>query len=107
MATVAAPVSKADYGDKQQIVADVTMSNSYTTGGEALTAANFGFRVGQIDALQAEPADGYVFEWLPATGKLKAYYFDIYGASADGPGIEVANGVNLSSVSVRCVAIGR
>lgn len=50
--------------------AKVTFDSSYATGGEALTAANFG--LDEIYTVIAAPNGGYVFEYDNTNSKLKA-----------------------------------
>ncbi len=67
----------------------VTMSNSYTTGGEAITAANAG--VGAIKGTpELQTVGGYVPEWVSSTGSVKVR--DL------GAGTEVVAGSDLSGV---------
>lgn len=105
MAATSSIVTRHDLGKGQVSIADITL-DTYATNGLALTASLFGFRVGKIDAVFAQPASGYVFEWDAANSKLKAFYAD-YDAGADGALIEVASGVNLAAVVTRAVAYGR
>lgn len=66
----------------------VTMSNSYTTGGEAITAANAG--VGAIKGTpDLQTVGGYVPEWNSGSVKVR----DL------GAGTEVAAGSDLSGVA--------
>lgn len=44
---------------------------TYATSGIAVTAAQVG--LGRIDSLVIDPAGGYTFEYVPSTGKVKAY----------------------------------
>ena len=85
------------------VAAEHTFTNSYATGGEAVTPDDVGLEV--IEQIIPSPASGYVFEYDAANGKLKAYYAD-YDAVADGAFIEVAEAVDLSSVTVQLMVIG-
>jgi hypothetical protein len=59
----------------------VDFDASYPTGGEALTADDFGMQ--DIIAMIVLPKDGYVFEYDIANGKLKAFVpFDAGSSSA-------------------------
>src|SRR5215471_2083413 len=80
---------------------------TYATGGVAVTAAQFQLDDHIFD-LDVRPAGGYLFEFLKATGLVKAYRQRDPAAAggADIPLPEVTNGVDLSSVSSRFVAVG-
>lgn len=84
-------------------VKTVTFDSSYPTGGEALTAADFG--LSSIVWAHASNASGYVFSYDYTNSKLLAYRGDNDNA-ADAPMIEVANAVNLSAVATRVTVIG-
>lgn len=105
----AVKVNSEDVGMGETIVSTVTMSNSYTTDGEALTAQDLGFRVGErLDLVALGGASGYVLEWVPdATypdrGKVKVYE----EADSAGAMAEVGNGTDLATVTFRAVAFGR
>ena len=75
---------------------DVTMSNSYSTGGDTLDLSAY-FQ--SIDVIQIEtPVCGsYLLEVDRSSGKVKAY---------SGVGTEVGSGTDLSSVSFRIRVIG-
>lgn len=80
--------------------------NTYATNGIAFTPANFGMV--RIDYMNIPPAAGYVFEVDYANSKIKAYR-QKDPANAGGADIalpEVANAVDLSSVSTRALVIG-
>lgn len=62
---------------------------TYPAGGEAVSANQLG--MGTIYDVQAAPTSGFIFEYVPSTGKIMAYYCD-YDAVADGPLIEIAVG---------------
>lgn len=53
------------------IVADITLDSSYPTGGEAITANQFGLSV--LDFVLPSPAAGYIFEFDHDNMKLKAF----------------------------------
>lgn len=81
-------------GNQREVQGTIALDDDYPTGGEALTAADFGLT--QIYDLAVQPNDGYVFQW--SDGNLIAYYAD-YSASADAALIEVANNADLSGVT--------
>ncbi len=89
-------------GTKRQHSGTITFDSSYPTGGEAVTAANFGLSV--MDHLQFNQGeDGYVFHWDKANAKIIAYEAGADGAPLD----EVADTTDLSSVVVEAIATGR
>jgi hypothetical protein len=73
----------------------------YATNGVAVTAAQL--NCSQILDLDISPAGGIVFEYVPATGKVKAYR-QRDPAAAGGADIalpEVTNAVDLTAVVAR------
>lgn len=88
----------------EAVVKSFDFDSSYPTGGESLTASDLG--LGSVVFVLAEPKAGYVFAYDYTNQKLLAYRGD-NDAGADGPLVEVANGVNLSAVTgVRIFALG-
>lgn len=84
-------------GNCRETCVDITLDNSYPTGGYALTPAQL-----QVDWLlhyvHAMPTTtGHVFAYNYATSKLMAF----------SAGSEVANTTDLSAVVVRVVAHGK
>ena len=63
--------ARRKFGNGYMIVADIALSNSYPTGGEAVTAQQFGLNV--LDFVLPSPAAGYMFEFDHANSKLKAF----------------------------------
>jgi hypothetical protein len=94
-------------GNTKLAVKKVTFSSSYSTGGEALTAADFGMVA--LAVVIPMPAGGYVFEYDYANAKLKAYRQKDPGnaGGADIPLPEVSAAVNISGSPTYCIAIGR
>jgi len=89
------------FGTSRIVIAVFTFDSSYPTGGEACDPG-----LGTVNIALSDPSvSGYVFQYDYTNKKLKAFYAD-YDAGADGALIEVANGVDLSSVSVRLIFIG-
>lgn len=74
---------------------------TYATAGVAVTPAQFG--LGQIDQLIINPAGGYVFEYVPSTGKVLAYWT---GAATSAVLAEVDTSTNLAGVTFTCLAEG-
>lgn len=79
---------------------------AYATNGVAVTPTLFGLT--RIDDIDIQPAGGFVFEWLPATGKVKAYDQKDPAAAggADIPLPEVGNAVSLAAINARFRAEG-
>lgn len=84
----------------------VTLGSSYTTNGVAVTPALFG--LGRIDDLSIQPSGGYTFEYLPATGKIKAYWQrDSNTTTYDKvPLTEIDNATSMTSITPRFRAEG-
>lgn len=81
---------------------------TYATNGVAVTPTSFELP-STIRSLQIQSAGGYVFEWDKTNAKIKAYR-QKDPAAAGGADIalpEVANGVDLSSISFRFRVEGR
>lgn len=79
---------------------------TYATNGIAVTPKNI--ELIRIDDFDVQPTAGYIFEWLPATGKIKAYRQKDPGSAggADVPLVEVGNAFDLSAVLSRFRAEG-
>jgi hypothetical protein len=83
-----------NFGDMKAKIIDVNIT-SYTTGGEALAAADFGLE--RLDDVTAIPQGaGFVGQWLNATKLLKIY---------SGALVEVA--ATTAVGLVRCKGIGK
>lgn len=80
----------------------LNLGSSYATGGVAVSPQLLGLS-NQINHLSVHPSGGYVFEWVPSTGKVKAY---VTGAALSGVLAEVANAANLSAINPRFDAEG-
>lgn len=89
----------------------LTMTASYATGGDTLTAAQLGFS--RIMGGMISGTGGVVFELLPAadptTAKVKAYRQKdpAAGGGADIALVEVANATDLSALTPRAEITGR
>lgn len=82
--------------------ATITFDSSYPTGGEAVTAANFG--LSRILSLTLAPNIGYVFEYVPSTSKIKAYWVD---TTTDGaPLAEVVDTTSMATAAFEAVVVG-
>lgn len=98
--TISAP--KAPSWTSRPSLIEITFDNSYATGGEALTPADFG--LGEVDAVFFENKGGYVFEYDYANEKVIAYESGTASAALD----ECDAADDLSGIgAVRVVAYGR
>ena len=118
---------KFKFGNGFGVVADVTLDSSYPTGGEALTAQQFGLTT--LDFVLCSPSGGYIAEFDHANSKIKVFTpvkvqaahthvenaaetYTKDAATAEGGAIaaaaapEVANTTDLHTVVVRVIAIG-
>jgi hypothetical protein len=81
---------------------------TYATNGVVVAGSQFEL-YGRLDDLRVDPAGGYVPRWDKTNGKVLVYR-QKDPAAAGGADIalpEVANGVDLSSISFRFRAEGR
>jgi len=78
---------------------------SYTTGGEAVAAADF--KLSRLDHLiiNGTGEGGYCFAYDPSAGKIKAFYGD-YDPAAAGALTEVPAATDVSGSPVDVIAIG-
>lgn len=87
---------EGQFGPVSQKNGTLAFDSSYPTNGEAVLASQIGLStINQLDIL---PMNGYVFQYVAATAKIKVYYAD-YDANADGALIEVANTTDLSALT--------
>jgi hypothetical protein len=102
MAITVTVVDRMKMQPKRAVIADVAFDDSYPTGGEAITAANFGL-VSLSHIIFIDPSIGADKRVVHdrANGKLM-----IYAEAADGVQAEAANESNQAAVSVRVMAIG-
>jgi hypothetical protein len=75
------------------VTGTISMSNSYTTGGEAINLP-----LTEVKGMVIENKGGYMFEYDRANKKVKAYQFD-YAAASAGPAVEVPAATNLSALT--------
>lgn len=95
MALTVAQKKQLDLGSAKGILTTITFDSSYTTGGEDITAADFG--LGEVYGLiPMAGAPGYTFQFIASTGKLLAFN----GTT------QIAGAVNLSTLAVDFLAIG-
>lgn len=72
--TIAVRVQKTSHLENSKVVlAEITMDNSYPTGGEAVVPSDFG--LSGIDAMICglPPVGGFVPSYLASTGKVKLF----------------------------------
>lgn len=90
-------VTANDYGMQREVVADITFDSSYASGGEAITGAMLGMRVGQLDTIIAEPKNGITVRYVPSTrtsGVLKAMRSALAFAALSSPGLQIGTTSN-------------
>lgn len=92
-------------GNRRMTRGTGNLGNPYASGGIAVSAAQVG--LGLINEMVIMPAGGYVFEYVPSTGKVKAYDQKDPAAAggADIPLPEVG-AIDLSGITFRFMAIG-
>lgn len=78
---------------------------SYVTGGDAVTAADFGLSRLDYLVVAGVGEGGYGFAYDPSAAKIMAFYGD-NDALADGAFAQVATDVDLSGSSVDVIAVG-
>jgi hypothetical protein len=105
MALTHTTLTRTVFGDRRIVVTESTLDSSYVTGGEPVTAAEFGLT--KIESLIPTPAGlgGYVPAWDQANSKIVMLYGDNNNA-ADGPLIDVPNATNLAAIKINCLVIG-
>ena len=94
----------------QTVVADITLSASYATGGDTLTLASLGMKaVSAVVLTGSSPTSGVALAVVhgaaETTAPLIKAYQDVTPA-ATAPLPEVANATNLSTHTVRAVVYG-
>ena len=96
-------VHRTVFGDQRITIADITFSDSYPTGGEAIDLAQLGLNL--VNFVWAPPTDGYLLEYDYAGNKLLALYPT---ADAATPAVaeEVADQTDLETLTVRCMFFG-
>lgn len=91
-------------GNQREVTADIDFDTSYPTGGESVTADDFG--LGTIENLVIESGvsnGGYVARWDDVNENIQ-----MFEAGADGtPLDEVADLTDLSAESIRVTVRGR
>lgn len=81
----------------------ITMSSSYVTGGDAVTAAEIGLGTLEDLFLAACTTSGYVLTYNSANGTVQAFWT---GSALSGVLSEVTSGTNLAAVTGEAIAYG-
>ena len=101
MGNLTVSVKRRYYPDGgKMVVADVTGSSSYATGGDSYTNAQFDLAILGPDAIVDSGTPGYVL--VPDLANKKIKYFK----GAAGLLVEETAAVNLSAVTGRVIAFG-
>lgn len=86
-------------GSKEVVLAEITLDNSYPSGGYPLTPQNL--KAGRIKALGiVGVSGGYEGQWDPATGTIRVYYPAPGSGSYPAAGSEVSAATDLTGVKV-------
>lgn len=97
--------SPIDCNAGYRVHATITLSSSYTQGGDTCPAALFG--LGQIIAIECQAAGGYVFAWnqnsVDAGAKIQAWY---NGSGANTLLLEATGTTNFNAVPFEVVVYG-
>lgn len=121
MAVVIALLKRSKNLSLHQNIAEITFDNSYPTGGESVTAAQFGLQ--SIDMVVLSGSGGYIAEYDYTNNKIKvltpaaphshtentaaAYVQNATTAeNVAEAASEVANATDLSAVTVRAMVVG-
>jgi hypothetical protein len=89
-------------GDIRYTIKDITFDDSYPTGGESCTAANFGLSEIFL-VLISQKSDGYVAQYDYTNTK-----FEIYEAGADAAALdELGDTADASGIGIRVLVLGR
>ena len=93
-------------GKRKLSCGTIAWDNSYPTGGEAVTVANFGFTTAIDSVVIIGGRAGYVADFDKTNSKILMYFAD-YDAVADGPLIQCNDTRDLSALTAtRFVAFG-
>ena len=84
-------------GNRLTVALKITPDSSWLAAGEDLDLTNYVANIESV-SIDSDPG-GYQWVYDRSAKKLLAYYAD-YDAGADGAFIAVANGVNLSGITV-------
>jgi hypothetical protein len=99
------PGADTVFGNKRRRVRDITMSGTYTTGGDAIPASVFGLKTLDEVNIHGTPTDGtvaYPATYIYSSGKLKLFET---GTAAAGSA-EKGSGESLTGITFRATAYG-
>ena len=100
--SVSEKVVFATAGTKTLVMGKITMDDSYPTNGEAVTAADFGFK--RLTHLLCGASEtGYVFAFDDSASKIKAFEAGADGAALD----ELGDTADASGIGIRLIAYGK
>lgn len=103
MAATFSFLTKRAVGSRYEIAGDITLDNSYPTGGYAVTAALFKHR-NSISTIPATiSAGGYTLVYVPSTSKIKVFRV----GAINSPLAEVPNTTDLSAEVARIHVTGK
>ena len=103
--SVSVPTKGLDVFGKHRVrIGSVTFDDSYPTDGEAVSPSDFGLSEIYQLIVVGTRGSGYVVEYVPSDGKLKALWVD---TTVDGaPLAEVADTTDLSAVVADVIVLG-
>jgi hypothetical protein len=96
-------LTKRASGSRYIIAGDLTLDNSYPTGGYAVTPALFGHRNSVTSIDTTVTAGGYTLLFVPSTSKVKAFRV----GAINSPLAEVPNATDLSAEVARLHVTGK
>lgn len=104
MAVTASLKKRMQAGELQIRVVDLTLDNSYPTGGWAVTPQQLGLGLnGVVWFVMLPEINGFTFEWDYVNNKLKAFW----GGGAGAANAQYTNaGAALNAVVIRILAFG-
>ncbi len=109
MATLTVPAANDDVWGRLRVrIASFAFDSSYPTGGEAITAAQFGFSQIVLVVVSERPTGATgkrIVQFDPAASKLVVLQGDNDGV-ADGAFVEFPDTTSLSSLVVDLLVIG-
>ena len=94
---VSTAVQQINSGTSKRVLGTLAFDNLYQTNGMSLPLTKLG--LDSCSQISVYPQSGYVFEYLPATKKVKAYYVPT-GTNASAAALgEVALNTDLSALT--------
>jgi hypothetical protein len=103
MAATFVRVTKRAAGSRYIIAGDLTLDNSYPTGGYAVTPALFGHRNAITSIDTTATVGGYTLLYIPSTAKVKVFR----NGAINSPMAEVPNTTDLSAEVARLHVTGK